>query len=113
MKAQKYILGGWTRLGIVITLLWTAVVFFWLWAELQGSPMGTGFITNSVVTSTGEPVSVVVKKTGPFADIVLKDNVHRTVNVQNLLIAILLPVLPIWIVGSAAGWIIAGFRRTR
>jgi hypothetical protein len=48
-------LGGWTRLGIVLTVLWTLVVLIELWIEFKQGPFGLGLLTDTV--ETGEPIS--------------------------------------------------------
>lgn len=97
-------LGGWSRLGIVLTLLWTFAVFLELWAEYEFGPFSLGLLTDTVVVKTGEPVSVI--KDNPFRDLVPVDQV---INMKKLSAALLGPIISLWL-GFAWAWVREGFR---
>jgi hypothetical protein len=93
-------MGGWMRLGVVLTLLWTLAVLIELRIEF------TGLLADTVVTKTGEPASVL--KGNRFADLVPVD---QKLNVRKFLSVLLVPVLSMWVLGLAWAWVRAGFRR--
>jgi hypothetical protein len=100
-------IGGWTRLGIVLTLLWMLAVFAELWIELKQGPFSLGLLTETVVAKTGEPISVL--DGNRFRDLVPVD---QALKVERILSALLIPVLSMWLFGLAWAWVRAGFRST-
>jgi hypothetical protein len=106
-KSQMKRLGGWTRLGIVVTSLWAAAILLLLGLELVQTPhpLSGDLLTDTVVTATGEPASTL--RDNLFRDLV---PVHRTLNIQNLLVALLVPISIMWLLGFAWAWVRAGFQ---
>jgi hypothetical protein len=96
-------LGGWTRLGIVLTVLWTLVVLIELWIEFKQGPFGLGLLTDTV--ETGEPISSL-----GFRDSIPVDQV---LNVGKFSSVLLIPVLSMWVLGLAWAWVRAGFNLAR
>jgi hypothetical protein len=92
-------LGGWTRLGIVLTVLWTLVVLIELWIEFKQGPFGLGLLTD---TETGEPISSLGEN--QFRD------VDQVLNVGKFSSVLLIPVLSMWVLGLAWAWVRAGFQ---
>jgi hypothetical protein len=97
-------LGGWARLGIVLTLLWTLAVLVELSFEVKHGPFSLQLLTETVVARTGEPVSAL--DGNQFRDLVPVDQV---VKIEKLLSALLVPILSMWILGLAWTWVRAGF----
>jgi hypothetical protein len=85
-------LGGWARLGIVLTLLWTLAVLVELSFEVKHGPFSLQLLTETVVARTGEPVSAL--DGNQFRDLVPVDQV---VKIEKLLSALLVPILSMWI----------------
>jgi hypothetical protein len=98
-------LGGWTRLGIVLTLLWALVVALELWAEYRFGPWSLGLLTDTVVVKTGEAASAL--EGNAFRDLVPVD---QAVNVQRLSLILLAPIASMWAIGLAWAWVREGFR---
>jgi hypothetical protein len=94
-------LGGWARLGIVLTLLWTLAVLVELSFE---GPFSLQLLTETVVARTGEPVSAL--DGNQFRDLVPVDQV---VKIEKLLSTLLVPILSMWILGLAWTSVRAGF----
>ena len=84
-------LGGLPRLGIILTLLWCLAVGFYLWAEYEKGPFSPRLLTDTVVTKTGEPLSVL--KDNPFVDLV---PVHQVLNMPRLSVALSGPIISMW-----------------
>jgi hypothetical protein len=92
-------LGGWSRLGIVLTLLWALIVAVELLAEYHFGPFSLGLLTDMV--KTGEP-----------------DNlgwvpVDQAINVQRLSLILLAPIVSMWAIGLAWAWVREGFRKPK
>ena len=101
-------LNGWQRLGIVLSVIWIAYVGAEYWTELNQGPFGHGWLTDTIVTKTGEPISVL--NGNEFKDLVPVDQV---VNIKRLLQALLVPIILLWALGFLWAWVLRGFRTGR
>jgi hypothetical protein len=98
-------LSGWHRLGIVASLLlWLACVGAEYRVETSDGPFGRGWLTETIVTKTGEPASVL--KDNRFGDLVPIDQVAH---LNRVLLVSLVPIGAIWIFGFLS-WVRSGFR---
>ena len=101
-------LGGWHRLGIVVSILWLVSVSTYIFYELKSAtPVQHHYFVEYVPGSVpdtntyiidGKPASGIV-----WDDAQLKKVICLTVS--------LLPIVMIWSIGYAIAWIQAGFRK--
>jgi hypothetical protein len=80
-------LNAWHRLGIVISVLWLACVGAEYWVEKSEGPFGRGWLTETIVTKTGEPASVL--KDNQFRDLVPVD---QFANLNRIVLVSLVPI---------------------
>jgi hypothetical protein len=94
-------LGGWSRLGIVLTLLWGLVVAFELWNEFRLGPFSLLLLTD-------------MRETGPT---VLEPGawvpVDQFINMQKLALTLLIPIISMSVLGFAWAWVREGFRKPK
>ena len=105
---MKLRLGGWQRLGIVLTVLWFIAVAGYASYELRSGPFSPSLVTETVVTKTGEPVAVL--SNNPFRDLVPVET-HLLVGRFALILAA--PFLAWLLIGVTARtfkWVATGFR---
>ena len=98
-------LNGWNRLGIVISVLWLACVGAEYYVEKSEGPFGRGWLTETIITKTGEPASVL--KDNEFRDLVPAD---QFANLNRILLVSLVPIAALCIFGFLWSWVRAGFR---
>jgi hypothetical protein len=98
-------LNGWHRLGIVISVLWLACVGAEYWVEKSEGPFGRGWLTETIVTKTGEPASVL--KDNQFRDLVPVD---QFANLNRIVLVSLVPIGALWIFGFLWSWVRVGFK---
>jgi hypothetical protein len=108
MRIARGRLGGWSRLGIVLTLLWTLIVALELSAEYHFGPWGLGLLTDTVIAKTGEPAAVL--RDNAFYDLVPVDQV---INIRKLVLTLLAPIVSLWVIGTAWAWVREGFRNQK
>jgi hypothetical protein len=95
-------LNGWTRLGIVLTLVWFLVVGCELFYEYSVGPWGPLLITD--MQETGEPV--LAEGGGKLVP------VNQVINISRFAAFLIFPIVLMWAFGVACAWVLAGFRRT-
>jgi hypothetical protein len=94
-------LGGWSRLGIVLTLFWGLVVAFELWNDFRLGPFSLLLLTD--MRETG-PVALEPKGWVP---------VDQFINVQKLSLTLLVPIISMLVLGFAWAWVREGFRKPK
>jgi len=103
-------LGGWQRIGIVLSALWILAVAAYAVFELASGPDSAMLLIQMVVSKTGEPITVL--DGNAYRDLV---PVEPKLLVGRLLIALFVPVVTAWVLAYACAWavrwVIAGFRR--
>jgi hypothetical protein len=102
---MKRRLGGWVRLGIVLSLFWCAAVALEWYMEQRDGPFGRGWLTDTVVSKTGEPVSTI--ENNHFHDLIPVD---QTINKERFILIFFGPLFAMWILGGAWAWVRNGFR---
>ena len=103
-------LGGWHRIGVVLSLLWTIAVCGYATFEYAVGPDSAMLFIEMVTSKTGEPISVL--KGNAFADLV---PVEPRLLWSRFAGALLSPVVAGWVLAYllvfAIRWIVAGFKR--
>jgi hypothetical protein len=102
---QKRRLGGWQRLGIVISTVWTLSILGLVYFEKKEGPFSHSIVTDTVVAKTGEPASVL--NGNSFKDLV---PVETVLNYERFLALLFGPMAIIWLSGYCYGWIREGFK---
>jgi hypothetical protein len=102
-------LNGWCRLGIVLTVLWIAVVGIECRIELDQGPLSRGWLTDTIVVKTGERTDAkeFSRELGKFVDLVPVDQVPNWFQLLSVLIG---PIAALWLSGAAFAWVRSGFR---
>lgn len=114
-------LGGWARLGIVLTLLWIVVVVLELWAEYKSGPFGLELLTDTLPLSSTSAAKTEDRSALPLAekpfdpDEFLKNTqgfvpVVQAINMRKFFFALFGPIISMWILGFAWAWVREGFR---
>lgn len=98
----------WRRLGIALTILWLAALAGFTTYEWLAEPPVSGHFVEVVIQKTGEPASSL--KGNMFADLV---PTQHQLKWKPLFIALLAPVVAIWLIGSLAFWVLSGFVHER
>jgi hypothetical protein len=107
MGFGDYKLNGWQRLGIVLSVLWLTIMGIECWVELVQGTHSTGWLTDTIIVKTGEPIAVM--KDNAFRDLV---PVEQVVNRQRFLLAFIVPVISLWALGFSWAWVLRGFRES-
>ena len=103
-------LNGWQRLGVVLTLVWVAIVGVEYLIELDQGPFSRGWLTDTTIVKTGEKIEPkqFAERFGPYADLVPVDQTSRWLWLLSVLIV---PPAALWLVGFAFAWVLDGFRK--
>ena len=101
-------LGGWQRLGIVLTILWIVAVASYALYELRVGPFGPSLLTETVVAKTGEPVAVL--SGNEFRDLVPVETRLISGRLTLLLSAPFFVWLLVGLIARTFKWVAAGFR---
>ena len=103
-------LGGWQRIGVVLSLLWVVLVCAYAVFEYAAGPDSAMVFIEMVVSKTREPAAVL--KGNAFADLV---PVEPQILWSRLASVVLSPVIAGWLVVYllvfAVRWIVTGFKR--
>lgn len=104
---QKRRLGGWQRLGLVISSVWALSIIALVYLEKKQGPFSHSIVTDTVVAKTGEPASVL--EGNSFKNLVPVETVLNSERIFALLFG---PMAAIWVGGYCYGWIREGFRQS-
>jgi hypothetical protein len=104
----------WTRVGIVLSVLWTLAIagatgYEWYRMPSHMEPEPHGFLVRAIIKETGEPLpSEPDYELGVFVS--LPEEVVPQVRGDSLAVAIAVPIILIWLIGALLLWVVDGFR---
>jgi hypothetical protein len=96
------------RLWLVVSVLWSLAIGGLCWIELKEGPFSTGLVTDTVVSTTGEPVTAL--EGNSFRNLVPVDQV---ISWRRLSLVWFGPPLLTFLFGYTLLWVGRGFRRER
>jgi len=102
-------LGGWQRIGVILSVLWALLVSAYAAFEYVSGPDSAMLLIEMVVSKTGEPTTIL--ENNAYRDLV---PVQSKLLISRFVIALLAPVALAWVLAYlciwAVRWIVAGFR---
>ena len=99
-------LKGWKRLGFSLSLVWVLAVCALSAYEWFHLPRSAGYFVDAAIEKTGEPYLAL--KDNAFADLV---PVVPKLKLGALLVALIAPVIALWLLGALSFWVLSGFKR--
>ena len=98
----------WRRLGIALSILWLVSIAGWVAFEWLTEPPVSGYFIEVVVQQTGESFSSM--KGNMFADLI---PIEHRLKWKSFILALLVPVVALWLVGLSVWWVSSGFTHER
>ena len=99
-------LKGWKRLGFSLSLVWVLAVCVVTAYEWFQVPKPTGYFVEAAIEKTGEPYLAL--KGNAYADLV---PVVPRLKLPAILVALIAPVVVLWLLGALSFWVLSGFKR--